>query len=818
MHRRLRATQAMVFGGGNADNNNNNSRSTTSRHDNTNFRPTLEVYTPAERREYLVKKGQYCYPANTNIDSSLQWNDVLTRYDSFIITSDDGASKKSHNNDNNLSNRGLGRFAIELWKYCLLYNGDGHVYLGFEEAQLLYPLQAVLGDAHFNYGVESIKGNDSSNNNQYLHDSFMAISPYNPAKVELSAMIRVLLETSNDVLALHPMMPSRMMYRMVVGSSAGGDTEVSSSWALLRSHCIDVAKDTQDDGEESTIGSGGNLYSNFQPSSSSRSLALPLQTGDTKNMTGQVATSCPLSSGGYCCLAFPSIGVANKPAIALRHSFMSGVSGLSSSSSNDSGLPYKMEADANSKVGSTTKTSKQTLKLGVVPSTDLPYISTVRLRYNHTSSMPTSPATRFPSHSVDSSNFFDILFENDCLPHTKHCLRCLKDVSNEAHLKNQGGLSSSATQTKRKLGGQQMDNACAKCQLECPCYCDVLCKIRPQPKEVVRTYAVKPPSYKKAVDRLVPKIIHQTWFEPVTKEKYPNFSRLIESWKKSGWEYYFYDDESAREFLATHFPPEVGEAYDSIIPGKLAIRARAFKADLFRYCVLLIRGGVYADIDVLIETNLDDVIANDVGFMTPIDEPGVDVGHRSCLWNGFMASAPGHPFLARTIEIVVNNIRNRFTSVDYDDMLCPNPILSVSHTVDTLFTCGPCILGAGINNLLGLHMQNQFEVGDVDIWQSERAQQKSGESISIRPDDPRLHIPGRTIILEQNKNDMGAHRFTLAERHIIVAATDMPDYDDRPSSKEHYSKTHELAGIYGIRKLYTDTRRANEEIRFVVEV
>ena len=208
----------------------------------------------------------------------------------------------------------------------------------------------------------------------------------------------------------------------------------------------------------------------------------------------------------------------------------------------------------------------------------MPYISTVRLLQNHTSSTPTS-ATRFPSHPADSSNFYDILFENDCLPYTKQCLRCLKDESNEAHLKkNQGaeeGLSSSssATQTKRnKLSGPQMDNACSKCHLECPCYCDVLCKVRPLPKEVVRTYAVNPPKYKKAVDRLVPKIIHQTWFEPVTKEKYPNFSRLIESWKKSGWEYYFYDDESAREFLSTHFPPEVGEAYDSINPGKFAVR------------------------------------------------------------------------------------------------------------------------------------------------------------------------------------------------------------------------------------------------------
>ena len=107
-------------------------------------------------------------------------------------------------------------------------------------------------------------------------------------------------------------------------------------------------------------------------------------------------------------------------------------------------------------------------------------------------------------------------------------------------------------------------------------------------------------------------------------------------------------------------------------------------------------------------------------------------------------------------------------------------------------------------------MQTEFEIGDVNIWQSEN-------NDSVLPDDPRLLIPGRTVILEQNKNDMGAHRFTWADRNLIIAATDMPDYDDRPPSKEHYSKTHEKAGVYGMRKLYTDTKRANEEIRIVVE-
>jgi hypothetical protein len=373
----------------------------------------------------------------------------------------------------------------------------------------------------------------------------------------------------------------------------------------------------------------------------------------------------------------------------------------------------------------------------------------------------------------ETPNFFDILLHNDCLPTQKNCNKCLK-----------------------------LNGNCESCHEACPCYCRALCRIRPPPKQVVKEYHVYPPQYKKDSSRLIPKLIHQTWYEPVTKEGYPNMSRLIESFKQSGWEYTFYDDDTAAKFLSDYFPPEVREAYDSILPG-------AFKADLFRYCVLLIKGGVYADMDVLLETHLDEAVADDVGFMTPIDEPGSNVGHRSCLWNGFLAVAPGHPFLAKTIELVVNNIRNRFTSVDYDDMLCPNPVLSVSHSVDTLFTCGPCILGAAINTVIGRHMQDEFEIGDVDIWGKQRE--------TASPDDARFLIPGRTIILNQNKRDMGAHRFTWTERNLMVAATDMPDYDDRPPTVVHYSKTHLKVGVYGLQKLYKDSRRANEELRVIVK-
>jgi hypothetical protein len=125
-----------------------------------------------------------------------------------------------------------------------------------------------------------------------------------------------------------------------------------------------------------------------------------------------------------------------------------------------------------------------------------------------------------------------------------------------------------------------------------------------------------------------------------------------------------------------------------------------------------------------------------------------------CLWNGFIAAAPGHPFLAKVIETVVNNARNRFTSVDTDNMFCPDPELSVLHAFDTLFVAGPCVLGAMVNKVLGRNGQTGFVAGEIEPY---KALEKGTEFVSgLDGADvkPNKKIPGRTIILHQNKWDV----------------------------------------------------------------
>lgn len=310
-----------------------------------------------------------------------------------------------------------------------------------------------------------------------------------------------------------------------------------------------------------------------------------------------------------------------------------------------------------------------------------------------------------------------------------------------------------------------------------------LCLAKAEPKWVGEEWTVHPPILQRDPHRLIPRIVHQTDRHALD----PLESRLSQSLQRSGWEYRFYTDEDIASFLEEHFPLSVKEAYDSLIPG-------AFKADLFRYCVLLIHGGLYADVDVLLETNLDDAIPPDVGFMVPRDEPGRSFDQQMCLWNGFLAAAPGHPYLAKTIELVVNQIRNRFTIMDILQTLCPVTQFEVVHDQDVLFVSGPCALGASVNRLLGRAPQSGFGLGTLN--------------------DTEVGL-GKTVLLKQNLTDLGAHRMTNTEENRLVASTGLVNHNVFDDAN-HYVHSRSL-DTYGVSGVYVDRQIRHENIVVRVE-
>jgi hypothetical protein len=294
------------------------------------------------------------------------------------------------------------------------------------------------------------------------------------------------------------------------------------------------------------------------------------------------------------------------------------------------------------------------------------------------------------------------------------------------------------------VAGPNLKSKNAKRNRWCRANCSPSCKLyicqlgNPPPMPVVSEIHVYRPAPSTARDRLVPRIIHQTWREPITRERYPNWSGFQQTFlEQKGYEYRFYSDSEAREILQMQFPPEVVMAFDDLEPG-------AFKADLFRYCILLIHGGVYGDIDILMTSNLDDLIHNDTGFLVPLDKVPFMVENLTlCLWNGFMAASPGHPYLAKAIENIVNAVRNRHNLVDYVHMVaCPlrtKNMKEMSKRIP-LFATGPCMLGLTVNQVLGRHEQTTFVLGEHA--------------------DGNTDIPGKTVLIDLWINEVSGTRRT----------------------------------------------------------
>uniref|UniRef100_A0A7S3Q711 Uncharacterized protein n=1 Tax=Chaetoceros debilis TaxID=122233 RepID=A0A7S3Q711_9STRA len=317
-------------------------------------------------------------------------------------------------------------------------------------------------------------------------------------------------------------------------------------------------------------------------------------------------------------------------------------------------------------------------------------------------------------------------------------------------------------------------------------------------------------SLRQKTSKMIPRTIHQTWFEDISPTNYPQLFRLQETWKSqsySGWTYKFYTDDDARDYISKNFPAIFLEAYDALIPG-------AYKADLFRYMVLLKEGGVYADIDVMLEASigLDAFISPSMTLFAPRDAVGEYANGQYCLWNGLLGVAPGHPIMLRAVERLVNLILRRADLLDIErDALKVSsstletrgvkPSTSASSTteiwkvraVQELVLSGPCALGIALNEAIGKDPVATVEVGWLD---------SQNASNTGRKDDL-----GDIMILMADKEDLGALRFTDVERNVIFASTDMPGL-----SKDRLDNLNPTNNIQRIGQRHAGTNQ-EEELR-----
>lgn len=130
--------------------------------------------------------------------------------------------------------------------------------------------------------------------------------------------------------------------------------------------------------------------------------------------------------------------------------------------------------------------------------------------------------------------------------------------------------------------------------------------------------------------------------------------------------YEFYTDERIIEFIRTYFGIDTLNIY-------LKIQVGAAKADFFRYLVLFQFGGIYLDIDSQIKQPLDKLIKSDDRAIISLED------NQRFYVQWAMLYEANHPFLAKTIEIVVENIRHNKYPIDSHKMTGPSAYTEAIH-------------------------------------------------------------------------------------------------------------------------------------------
>ena len=153
----------------------------------------------------------------------------------------------------------------------------------------------------------------------------------------------------------------------------------------------------------------------------------------------------------------------------------------------------------------------------------------------------------------------------------------------------------------------------------------------------------------------IPQILHQTW---KTKTLPPHMNDVIEFNKRKNPEFQFklYDDTDCATFIERHFDSSVIDAFHTLTPG-------AYRADLFRYCVLFIEGGIYLDIKFKCADGFRLAELTEQQYVKDLNK-----WSTNAIYNALIVSKPNNPTLWTAIQTIVKHCASYFYG---DNLLAP---------------------------------------------------------------------------------------------------------------------------------------------------
>ena len=183
-----------------------------------------------------------------------------------------------------------------------------------------------------------------------------------------------------------------------------------------------------------------------------------------------------------------------------------------------------------------------------------------------------------------------------------------------------------------------------------------------------KTLIYNSPTESSLTTNVVPLNIFQTWH---SKNLPPKMKECVQSLKRDNPEFkhYLFDDDDCREFIKIHYNESVLDAFDRLKPG-------AFKADLWRCCILYTFGGIYLDIKFGCNDGFKLIdLVNDEYFVR-------DYGHEWAVYNAFIVVKPKNHILLSCIKQIVQNVQSEYYGISPLDVTGPKMMIKFFTPVE----------------------------------------------------------------------------------------------------------------------------------------
>ena len=305
---------------------------------------------------------------------------------------------------------------------------------------------------------------------------------------------------------------------------------------------------------------------------------------------------------------------------------------------------------------------------------------------------------------------------------------------------------------------------------------------------------------KNSYKSVIPLNIYLTWG---TKQLPIKMQENVDRMRKVNPEFniQLYDDYDCRKFIKKHFSKDILTAFDTLKPG-------AYKADLWRLCILYINGGIYSDIKFNCINNFKFIALTEKEHFI-LDRPGYWKEGNIGLHNAILVSKSKNILFLRCINKISDNVKNK--NYDFSELYPTGPGLLGEEYIKKLRE-NDSTIESELNKLdLCLEENEQIIFNNVPILKTNYKEYRDEQKLFAKTQTYWDIYNLKQIYDGKYDSTIEVDLYTVS-RDCIVSEGDSRTCLVKTgctNNKEYITKTHKNDEIYNLKQNYNIFNKYN---------